>query len=321
MTTRTPWQRPAERVRDAILHGTGGRPITLSYKDGVRAYDVSKPFEGVVKNLERRWRETDSAWVREEMSRYQAEKPCAVCQGARLKPEALAVKVGGSNIAEASELSIRRALDWFGRWLPTLTPQRPEIARRILREIEERLQFLVDVGLDYLTLARGSHHAVGRGKPAHPAGEPDRLRPDGRAVRAGRAVHRAAPARQRAAAGHAAAAKALGNTVLVVEHDEDAIRAADYLIDMGPARGHERRRTDRAGDAGGGGGEPGVTHGRLSVRAQGHRGAEASAADTKGRALRWWARGQQPEDRDGAVSAGRVHLQSPACRAAASRRW
>ena len=97
-------------MRDAILNGTGEEPVAFTYKDGVRAYTVTKPFEGVLRNLQRRWQETDSVWVREELSRYQAEKPCAVCNGARLKPEALAVRVGGKNIAEASELSIRAAL-------------------------------------------------------------------------------------------------------------------------------------------------------------------------------------------------------------------
>ena len=100
-------------MRDAILNGTGEEPVAFTYKDGVRAYTVTKPFEGVLHNLQRRWQETDSVWVREEMSRYQAEKPCAVCNGARLKPEALSVRVGGKNIAEASELSIRAALAWF----------------------------------------------------------------------------------------------------------------------------------------------------------------------------------------------------------------
>ena len=122
----------------------------------MRTYTVTKPFEGVLKNLQRRWQETDSVWVREEMSRYQAEKPCAVCNGARLKPEALAVRVAGKNIAEASDLSIRGALDWFARRAAHLTPQRAGNRRRILREIVDRLHFLVDVGLDYLTLARGS---------------------------------------------------------------------------------------------------------------------------------------------------------------------
>ncbi len=112
MTTRTPWSELPDAVRDAILHGTGDEPIEMTYKDGARAYTVTKPFEGVLTNLQRRWQETDSAWVREEMSRYQAEKPCAVCHGARLKPEALAVKIAGRTIAEASDLSIRAR--WTG---------------------------------------------------------------------------------------------------------------------------------------------------------------------------------------------------------------
>ena len=206
VTTKTPWEDLPKRVRDAILHGTGEEPVAFTYKDGVRAYTVTKPFEGVLHNLQRRFQETDSVWVREELTRYQAEKPCAVCNGARLKPEALAVRVAGKNIAEASALSIRRALDWFDAVMPTLTPQRAEIARRILREILDRLQFLVDVGLDYLTLARVVRHAVGRRIAAHPAGQPDRLRPDRRAVRAGRTVDRPAPARQRTPADHAAPA-------------------------------------------------------------------------------------------------------------------
>ncbi|MGH7066850.1 MAG: excinuclease ABC subunit UvrA, partial [Acetobacteraceae bacterium] len=156
ISTRAAWQNLPENARAAILFGTGEDVVSFAYKDGVRSYTVKKPFEGVIRNLERRLNETDSAWVREELSRYQAEKPCAVCRGARLKPEALAVKVGGKNIAEASELSIRAAHAWFAGVGQTLTPQRAEIARRILREIVERLQFLVDVGLDYLSLGRSS---------------------------------------------------------------------------------------------------------------------------------------------------------------------
>jgi excinuclease ABC subunit A len=237
ITTRTPWHDLPERVRDAILFGTGETPVTLTYKDGVRAYSVEKPFEGVIRNLERRYQETDSAWVREEMSRYQAEKPCKVCNGARLKPEALAVRVGGLNIAEASDLSIRRAHDWFAQVLPTLTPQRAEIARRILREIEDRLRFLVDVGLDYLTLARGSATLSG--------GESQRIR---LASQIGSGLtgvlyvldepsiglHQRDNERL---LGTLRRLRDLGNTVLVVEHDEDAIRAADHLIDMGPEAG------------------------------------------------------------------------------------
>jgi len=236
-STRTPWSELAERVRDVVLHGSGTEPIEFSYKDGVRAYAVTKPFEGVLRNLERRLQETDSAWVREEMSRYQAEKPCKVCQGARLKPEALAVRVAGLHIAAASDLPIRRALDWFGTVLETLTPQRQEIARRILREIVERLQFLVDVGLDYLTLSRGSTTLSG--------GESQRIR---LASQIGSGLtgvlyvldepsiglHQRDNERL---LGTLRRLKALGNTVLVVEHDEDAIRAADHLIDMGPGAG------------------------------------------------------------------------------------
>jgi excinuclease ABC subunit A len=236
-TTRTPWHDLPQAMRDAILFGSGTTPITLTYKDGIRAYEVKKPFEGVLKNLERRLRETDSAWVREEMNRYQAEKPCSVCNGARLKPEALAVRINGFNIAQASELSIRRAMEWFDTVSESLTPQRLEIAARILKEINDRLRFLVDVGLDYLTLARGSTTLSG--------GESQRIR---LASQIGSGLtgvlyvldepsiglHQRDNERL---LGTLRRLKALGNTVLVVEHDEDAIRAADHLIDMGPAAG------------------------------------------------------------------------------------
>ncbi len=233
----TPWAELPERVQQAILTGTGDVPVEITYKDGVRAYAVTKPFEGVLTNLARRWKETDSAWVREELSRYQAEKPCDVCHGARLKPEALAVRVAGSTIAAASDLAIRRALPWFEGVLEQLTPQRQEIARRILREIVDRLRFLMDVGLDYLTLARGSTTLSG--------GESQRIR---LASQIGSGLtgvlyvldepsiglHQRDNERL---LGTLRRLKALGNTVLVVEHDEDAIRAADHVIDMGPAAG------------------------------------------------------------------------------------
>ncbi len=237
VTTKTPWQDLTQRVRDAILNGTGDEPVAFTYKDGVRAYTVTKPFEGVLHNLQRRFQETDSVWVREELTRYQAEKPCAACNGARLKPEALAVRVAGSNIAEASALSIRRALDWFDGVMPTLTPQRAEIARRILREILDRLQFLVDVGLDYLTLARGSATLSG--------GESQRIR---LASQIGSGLTGVLYVLDEPSIGlhqrdnerlltTLRRLRDLGNTVLVVEHDEDAIRAADHVIDMGPAAG------------------------------------------------------------------------------------
>ena len=237
VSTRTPWEELPQGVRDAILHGTGEARIEFTYKDGVRAYGVTKTFEGVLGNLARRWAETDSAWAREEMSRYQAEVPCKVCHGARLKPESLAVRIAELTIAQASELSIRRALEWFRGVEAQLTPQRAAIAGRILREIVERLQFLVDVGLDYLSLARGSTTLSG--------GESQRIR---LASQIGSGLtgvlyvldepsiglHQRDNKRLLATLRRL---KALGNTVLVVEHDEDAIRAADYLIDMGPAAG------------------------------------------------------------------------------------
>jgi excinuclease ABC subunit A len=232
-----PWEKLPEEARNGILFGTGRAEVDFTYKDSARAYTVTKAFEGVIKNLERRLRETDSAWVREDLSRYQAERPCAVCQGARLKPEALAVKIAGKHLAEVAEMSIADARDWFTSVADTLTPQRLEIARRILREINERLQFLVDVGLDYLTLARGSATLSG--------GESQRIR---LASQIGSGLtgvlyvldepsiglHQRDNERL---LGTLQRLKRLGNTVLVVEHDEDAIRAADHLIDMGPAAG------------------------------------------------------------------------------------
>jgi len=237
ITTKTPWRDIPEPVRDAILHGTGDEAVDFTYKDGVRSYTVTKPFEGVIRNLQRRHQETDSVWVREEMSRYQSEKPCSACAGARLKPQSLSVRIAGRNIAEASEQSIRGALGWFQTVLPQLTPQRQEIAGRILKEIQERLRFLVDVGLDYLTLARGSATLSG--------GESQRIR---LASQIGSGLtgvlyvldepsiglHQRDNERL---LGTLRRLRDLGNTVLVVEHDEDAIRSADHLIDMGPAAG------------------------------------------------------------------------------------
>ena len=232
----TPWEKLPEAARHAILYGTK-EEVTVTYKDSSRAYSVTKPFEGVIKNLERRYKETDSVWTREELSRYHAERPCGACHGARLKPEALAVKVADCNLAEVAELSIDKAKEWFDGVAATLTPQRLEIARRILREIHDRLQFLLDVGLNYLTLARGSATLSG--------GESQRIR---LASQIGSGLtgvlyvldepsiglHQRDNERL---LGTLNRLKNLGNTVLVVEHDEDAIRAADHLIDMGPGAG------------------------------------------------------------------------------------
>ncbi|WP_202397066.1 excinuclease ABC subunit UvrA [Teichococcus coralli] len=235
--TSTPWGELPKAAREAILNGTGDEVVSLRYKDGLRAYEVKKPFEGVLPNLARRLRETDNPWVREDLSRYQAERPCHACRGARLKPEALSVKVAGLHIAEASDLSIAKALPWFQQVEPTLTPQRAEIARRILKEITERLRFLLDVGLDYLSLARSSATLSG--------GESQRIR---LASQIGSGLtgvlyvldepsiglHQRDNERL---LGTLRRLRDLGNTVLVVEHDEDAIRTADHLIDIGPAAG------------------------------------------------------------------------------------
>ena len=205
-STHTPWRDLPEAMRQAILYGSGSEPIKMTYDDGLRKYSTDRPFEGVLPNMERRYRETDSAWVREELGRYQAARTCEVCEGARLKPEALAVKIAGSSISQATALSILDAVDWFAGVDATLTPSQSEIAERILKEINERLGFLKNVGLEYLTLSRASATLVGRRKPAHPARFADRLGADRGALRARRAVDRPAPARQRAAARHPAAA-------------------------------------------------------------------------------------------------------------------
>ncbi|MFT8898364.1 MAG: excinuclease ABC subunit UvrA [Acetobacter sp.] len=232
----TPWCDLPEEARSVILDGTD-EDVHFVYRDGGKSHTLTKPFEGAVASLQRRLRNTDSIWQKEELSRYQADKPCHVCNGARLKPEALSVKVAGFNIAQASDLSIRDAHDWFESVLPTLTPQRAEIARRILREINDRLKFLVDVGLDYLTLSRGSATLSG--------GESQRIR---LASQIGSGLtgvlyvldepsiglHQRDNERLLATLQRL---KALGNTLIVVEHDEDAIRSADWLIDMGPGAG------------------------------------------------------------------------------------
>jgi len=234
--TTTPWSKLKPETRNGILNGTE-EIVTFTYRDDRKSYQLKKPFEGVINNLRRRITETDSMWVREELSRYQSDKPCHACHGARLKPEALSVRVNNSNIAQASDLTIRRALGWFETVEATLTPQRAEIARRILREILDRLRFLNDVGLDYLTLSRGSATLSG--------GESQRIR---LASQIGSGLtgvlyvldepsiglHQRDNERL---LGTLDRLKKLGNTVIVVEHDEDAIRAADYLIDMGPGAG------------------------------------------------------------------------------------
>jgi excinuclease ABC subunit A len=232
-----PWHALPEQARQVVLQGTDKEKIKFVYDDNARKYEVSKPFEGVLPNLERRWRETDSAWVREELGRYQSQTPCETCHGARLKPEALAVKVGTRSIAEVSELSIRQARQWFEGLEPQLTPKQAEIARRILKEINDRLRFLNDVGLEYLTLSRGSGTLSG--------GESQRIR---LASQIGSGLTGVLYVLDEPSIGlhqrdntrlltSLQGLRDLGNSVLVVEHDEEAILTADHVIDMGPAAG------------------------------------------------------------------------------------
>jgi len=233
----TPWRRLPLKAREVILYGSGTEAVELKYEDGFRTYTTAKPFEGVINNMARRYRETDSAWVREELSRFQATTCCESCNGARLKPEALAVKVHGLHISEVAEYSIAKAHEWYGGLEAHLRPKDKEIARRILREINDRLGFLMDVGLDYLTLSRGSGTLSG--------GESQRIR---LASQIGSGLtgvlyvldEPSIGLHQRDNDRLLATLKRLrdiGNSVVVVEHDEDAIRTADYLIDMGPGAG------------------------------------------------------------------------------------
>ncbi|MBS0243626.1 MAG: excinuclease ABC subunit UvrA, partial [Proteobacteria bacterium] len=230
----TPFEKLPKKVQDVILYGSGDEEIEFAYEDGLRTYRTTKTFEGVIGNIERRWRETDSEWVREELARYQGAHPCEACNGYRLKPQSLAVKIGAKHIGQVSDLSIRAANDWFRDVPATFTPQQTEIANRILKEIRERLQFLVDVGLDYLTLSRASGTLSG--------GESQRIR---LASQIGSGLtgvlyvldepsiglHQRDNARLLVTLRHL---RDLGNTVLVVEHDEDAILTADYVVDIGP---------------------------------------------------------------------------------------
>ena len=237
-TLDTKWKDLPKKTQDAILYGSGEDDIKFVYDDGLRGYTTKKPFEGVITNLERRFKETESEWAREDLQKYFTDVPCAACHGARLKPEALCVKIAAKNISEVAELSVKRAGEWFTDLPKDLTGKQNEIGVRVLKEIRERLKFLVDVGPRLSHAVARLRHALRRREPAHPPGLADRLRPHRRALCAGRAVHRPAPARQRAPARNPdKRLRDLGNTVIVVEHDEDAIRTADHVLDIGPGAG------------------------------------------------------------------------------------
>lgn len=229
----TPWKELPEEARKVILYGSGNVCVPMYYSRFV----TDKPFEGVIPNMERRFLETDSSWVREEFSKYQSAAPCEFCKGKRLKPEALAVKIDGLDIMDACELSINKAYDWFSGIEAKLPPKKAEIAHKILKEIIDRLSFLNNVGLNYLNLSRQSGTLSG--------GEAQRIR---LASQIGSGLtgvlyvldepsiglHQRDNDRLLETLTHL---RDIGNSVIVVEHDEDAIRAADYLVDMGPGAG------------------------------------------------------------------------------------
>ena len=231
------WSSLSKKQQDILLYGTGETEVAFLYQDGARRFETVKPFEGVIPNLDRRFRETDSAWVREELSRFQAVTDCEACGGQRLKPEALAVKIADRNISQATELSIKAANKWFAELEKVLSKKEMEIAARVLKEIRERLHFLNNVGLEYLTLSRASGTLSG--------GESQRIR---LASQIGSGLTGVLYVLDEPSIGlhqrdnerlleMLKRLRDLGNSVLVVEHDEDAIRTADHIVDIGPGAG------------------------------------------------------------------------------------
>ena len=233
----TPWAELPGEVRLIILHGTGGRPVPLTFVDGRKSYTVSKAFEGVIGNLNRRMLQTESAWMREELGKFQTAQPCETCGGARLKPEALSVKIAGEDISLSARRSVSDALAWFTALPEKLGGQQNQIAKAILKEINERLGFLNNVGLDYLNLDRTSGTLSG--------GESQRIR---LASQIGSGLSGVLYVLDEPSIGlhqrdndrlleTLKRLRDLGNTVIVVEHDEDAIRTADHIVDLGPGAG------------------------------------------------------------------------------------
>ena len=237
ISTKTPWKDLPKSAKDVILYGSNGKNVPIYYS----RFETNRPFEGVIPNMERRFLETDSAAMREELSHYQSAAVCPYCKGKRLKPEALAVKIANKDIMDASDMSVKEALKWFSSVEAELSNQKAEIAHKILKEIIERLKFLNNVGLEYLTLSRQSGGLSG--------GEAQRIR---LASQIGSGLTGVMYVLDEPSIGlhqrdndklleTLTRLRDIGNTVIVVEHDEDAIKAADFLVDMGPL----------AGDAGG----------------------------------------------------------------------
>ncbi len=233
----TPFKGLPDKIKEVILYGSGSEPIRIHYSDGPRSYLSNKPFEGVIPSLERRWRETESDWAREELSKFKNEHHCESCGGARLKPEALCVKIDKLHIGEITQFTIEAAHEWFEKLNKKLSKKHQQISEKILKEICERLKFLMNVGLDYLTLSRESGTLSG--------GESQRIRLASQ-IGSGLSgvlyvldepsigLHQCDNQRLLHTLRHL---RDLGNTVIVVEHDEDTMQASDHLIDMGPAAG------------------------------------------------------------------------------------
>ncbi|MCZ2328155.1 excinuclease ABC subunit UvrA [Bartonella sp. F02] len=231
------WCELSNEAKNSILYGTKTKEISLIAKNGEHSHTITQPFEGIIPNMERQWKENDSIRSREEIERYMSSSPCPACKGYRLKPEALAVQIHGMHIGQVSELSISKAEDWFANVDQYLTEKQQNIATRILKEIRDRLTFLKHVGLEYLTLSRNSGTLSG--------GESQRIR---LASQIGSGLtgvlyvldepsiglHQRDNERLLETLRHL---RDLGNTVIVVEHDEDAILTADHIVDIGPAAG------------------------------------------------------------------------------------
>jgi excinuclease ABC subunit A len=234
---RTPFRDLSEKAKQVILYGTGGKRIEFDIKRMDRRHHFYAPFEGIVNNLARRYRETDSAMIREEIERYMSLRPCPECGGARLRKESLAVTVAGDNIAYYTSLSIKETEKVFAEL--RLSPREELIAERVLKEIRQRLQFLINVGLDYLELSRATATLAG--------GEAQRIR---LATQIGSRLMGVLYILDEPSIGlhqrdnrrlisTLSKLRDLGNTVIVVEHDETTIRSADYIIDLGPGAGDE----------------------------------------------------------------------------------
>ncbi len=234
---RAPWKELPKEIQQVLLHGSGEVLIKMQYQDGSRSYSSNKPFEGVIPNLNRRFSDTDSAWMREELTKYQNITACECCGGYRLRPEALCIKVGDLHVGEICGKSIEDAAEWFAHLEAQLNPNQRKIAEKVMKEISARLGFLVNVGLDYLTLSRESGTLSG--------GESQRIR---LASQIGSGLSGVLYVLDEPSIGlHQCDndrlldtlenLRALGNTVVVVEHDEDTMRRADYLVDMGPGAG------------------------------------------------------------------------------------